>query len=136
MKLTYQLNTGGYLWCARGSELDIKDAKWIVDPKKINWEKYNAVSFSMYGNKTGDVAFDFKDAGGELHRFIIKDDFKGWKEIVIPFSSLKARGDWQPQSADGNKILDFPVKSCQFEPKTAGEGVLYFDCMKLVNTKK
>ena len=135
LKLKYTLNKGGYMWCAKGAGLDVLESAWQVDPAKIQWEKYDAIRFSMYGNKTGTVAFDLKDAGGELHRFMVKDDFAGWKEITIKFSDFIARADWQPQTADGNKTLDFPVKSFQWEPKTVGSGELYFDCMRLVNTK-
>ena len=63
---------------------------------------------------------------------MVKDDFEGWKEMVIPFTSFIARGDWQPDTADGNRKLDFPVQSYQFEPKTVGSNVLYFDCVTLV----
>jgi len=131
LKLQYTLEAGGYMWCARGYGLDVLNAVWEKDFQTIPWDQYNAIGFQMYGNQTGTVAFDIKDAGGELHRYLIQDDFSGWKEIVIPFSQFKAREDWQPQSADGNKKLDFPVKSFQWEPKSVGQGVLYFDCVRV-----
>jgi len=132
LQMQYALEAGGYMWCARGYGLDVLNAVWEKDFQKIAWDRYNAIGFQMYGNQTGTVAFDIKDAGGELYRYLIQDDFTGWKEIVIPFSQFKARADWQPQSADGNKTLDFPVKSFQWEPKSVGQGVLYFDCVKLL----
>jgi hypothetical protein len=131
LKLQYTLEAGGYMWCARGYGLDVLNAVWEKDFQKVSWDQYNAIGFQMFGNQTGTVAFDLKDAGGELHRYLVQDDFSGWKEIVIPFSKFKAREDWQPQSADGNKQLDFPVKSFQWEPKSVGQGVLYFDCVRL-----
>ena len=132
LKMQYTLEAGGYMWCARGYGLDVLNAVWETDFQKIPWGEYNAIEFEMFGNQTGTVAFDLKDAGGELHRFMIQDDFTGWKQIVIPFTQFKPRGDWQPQSADGNQQLDFPVKSFQWEPKSIGSGVLYFDCVQLL----
>ena len=134
LRLSYELNSGGYMWCARGSNLDAgESARWLVDPLKIRWDAYDAISFWMVGANSGTLAFDVKDAGGELHRFIVQDDSTGWREVVIPFDRFAAREDWQPQTADGNNKLDFPVMSYQWEPKTTGKGTLIFDCVKLVN---
>lgn len=138
LKLTYELKPQGYMWVARGQNLDVKSAaKWLVEPKDIDWEKYNALSVYVYGaNNGGIIAFDIKDAGGEMWRFIIADDFSGWKEISCPFSAFFVRQDWQPQTAVTNKTLDFPLMSFQFEPRLPGKGVYYFDCVKLVKLRQ
>lgn len=138
MKIEYELKPSGYMWIARGYNLDVKGAaKWLVEPKGINWRRYNAISLQMYGtNSGGAVAFDIKDAGGEIWRFIIDDDFTGWKEIICPFKDFFARKDWQPDIATKNEILDFPVMSFQFEPRLPGKGIYYFDCVKLIKAKK
>ena len=39
--------------------------------------------------------------------------------------------DWQPDDAVKNGVLDFPLKSFQFEPRTPGEGVIYIDKVEL-----
>lgn len=135
LKLIYELKPSGYMYCARGFGLDVKDAVWRVKPQKINWAKFDAFSIYMYGNKSGVVAFDIKDAGGEYYRYIIKNDFHGWKEIVCPFSGFFVREDWQPPTADGNGILDFPIMSFQWEPRLPGKGILYFDCVKVIKIK-
>jgi hypothetical protein len=133
LKLAYDLDAAGYMFCARGFGLDALEAnKWSKEPSKINWNRYQGFSFMMFGQKNGKVAFDVKDSGGEMWRIILDDDVEGWKEVVIPFSALTAREDWQPESAARNKILDFPIKSYQWEPRAPGKGVLYFDCVKLV----
>jgi hypothetical protein len=137
MKIEYTLKTSGYMWVARGFNLDVEGAgQWLVKPEEIPWRRYNAIRLSMYGRDSpGVVAFDIKDSGGEMWRFLLDDDFQGWKEIVCPFSQFFVRGDWQPDTADNNEVLDFPIMSFQFEPRLPGSGVYYFDCIALTNVK-
>ncbi|UCD15530.1 MAG: hypothetical protein JSV34_00315 [Candidatus Omnitrophota bacterium] len=134
LKLDYDLKPSSYMWIARGYNLDVAGAaKWLVKPSEVAWEKYNAISIYMYGgNSDAVIAFDIKDAQGEFWRFIIDDDFGGWKEIICPFSQFFVRGDWQPESATRNEVLDFPIMSFQFEPRMPGEGRCNFDCVKVV----
>jgi hypothetical protein len=42
------------------------------------------------------------------------------------------RDDWQPDGADKNGQIDFPIKVCQFEPLPGSKGTLYFDTVELV----
>jgi len=137
LRLDYDLKPGGYMWVARGYDLDVKGASsWVVKPDDIKWKRYNALSLYMYGSNTGGViAFDVKDSQGELWRFLLDDDFKGWRKIICPWNEFFVRGDWQPQDANKNEILDFPIKSFQFEPRLAGKGVYYFDCVQAVKCK-
>jgi hypothetical protein len=128
LKVVYDAVAGGYMWVARGYGLDAKNSFWLVKPEAIAWDTYNTISFYMYGNDSKTrLAFDVKDNGNEIWRFQVTDDFKGWKRIVCPFSGFYARDDWQPDSADKNATLDFPIKSCQFEPLPEAKGTLYFD---------
>ena len=138
LKVEYILKPSGYMWVARGYNLDVEGAGvWSVVPEEVPWNLYNTISVYMYGRNTdGIIAFDIKDAGGELWRFILDDNFSGWKEMVCPFSQFFVRTDWQPQSADYNKVLDFPIMSFQFEPRMPGGGVFYFDSVKLLHLKK
>jgi len=136
LKIVYKLKPSGYMWVARGFNLDVENAHWVVKPEEINWHRYNAVSLYMYGaNSGGVVAFDIKDKGREMWRALIDDDFSGWKEITIPFNEFFPRKDWQPNDADNNEVLDFPIMSFQFEPRLPGEGVYYFDCVKIIRKK-
>jgi beta-glucosidase len=134
LKVVYDAVSGGYMWVARGEGLDAKNAGWLVKPATIDWSKYNAFSFYMYGSDSkAKVAFDIKDNGGEIWRFMTEDNFKGWKEIICPFTDFFARGDWQPDAADKNAKLDFPIQSYQFEPRPQAKGTLYFDTVELIN---
>ena len=125
------------MWIARGFNLDVKGAaQWLVKPEEINWKEYNALAISMYGDNSGGViAFDIKDAGGEMWRYLLDDDFKGWKNISCSFSEFFPRKDWQPQDAQVNELLDLPIMSFQFEPRLPGKGTYYFDCVKLIRVK-
>jgi len=108
----------------------------LVGVKDIEWGKFNAISFYMYGSDSKTkIAFDIKDGGSEMWRFMLEDNFQGWQRIICPFSEFFARGDWQPDSADKNAVLDFPVKSFQFECLPEAKGSLYFDSVELVSTQ-
>lgn len=134
LKLTYDLKPSGYMWVARGFNLDVKGAaRWIVKPEEVKWKKYKALNFSMYGSKDGGmVAFDIKDAGGEIWRFLLDGKFEGWKEMFCPITEFFVRNDWQPQNAEKNGVMDFPIMSFQFEPRLPGQATYYFDSMKVM----
>ncbi len=133
IKVTFDAVSGGYIWIARGFGLDAKNTAWLIKPENIPWKDYSAISFYMYGNDSKTkVAFDIKDNGNEIWRYVTEDNFKGWKQIVCPFKDFVVRDDWQPDSADKNAVLDFPLKSYQFEPRPAAKGTLYFDQVELI----
>jgi hypothetical protein len=133
LKVKFDAVSGGYMYIAKGFGLDAKNAAWMVKQGSINWKDYNALAFYMYGSDSkARIAIDVKDNGNELWRYIFEDNFKGWKQIVCPFSQFFARGDWQPQNADKNATMDFPLKSYQFEPLPIAKGTLYFDDVELV----
>jgi len=133
LKVVYDTVKGGYIYVSRGTGLDAKNANWSINPTDIKWEEYNAISFYVYGTDSkANIAFDIKDNGGEIWRFITQDDFKGWKRVVCNFDKFVVRDDWQPESADKNGKLDFPIKIFQFEPLAESKGTLYFDTVELV----
>ncbi|MCM8757489.1 MAG: hypothetical protein NC900_03275 [Candidatus Omnitrophica bacterium] len=133
IKVDFKAKEGGYMWVARGFDLDASNSQWLVNPQDINWPDYYAISFYMYGTDSkADVVLDIKDKGSEMWRFLFKDDFSGWKRIICPFDKFFSRTDWQPDSSDRNGILDFPLKSYQFEILPSAEGTLYFDKVELV----
>lgn len=133
IKIIYNAAPGGYMWIARGFDLDAKNAQWPIKPQDIDWSRYSSISFYMYGSDSkARIAFDIKDNGNEMWRFMVEDNFKGWKRITCPFDEFFARGDWQPNNADKNATLDFPIKSFQFEPRPEAKGTVYFDDVTLL----
>lgn len=132
LKLAYDAVSGGYIWVAKGFDLDARNTAWLLKPEEIDWNKYNALSFYMYGGDSkAEIAFDIRDSGNEMWRFMVEDNFSGWKRITCPFSEFFARGDWQPNNADKNAELDFPLKSFQFEPRPEAKGTIYIDYVEL-----
>ncbi|MFH1441668.1 MAG: carbohydrate binding domain-containing protein [Candidatus Omnitrophota bacterium] len=133
LKVVFDAIPGGYMWIARGYGLDAKNSVWLLRPETIDWGKYKGISFYMYGSNSGTVvAVDIKDAGGELWRYLVTDHFKGWQKVECLFSDFSVRSDWQPDSADNNGQLDFPVKSYQFEVLPEAKGAVYFDDVELI----
>jgi len=133
IKVVYDAVKGGYIYAARGFGLDASNANWLVKPEDIKWVEYSAISFYMYGTDSkAQVAFDIKDNGSEIWRYIVTDDFTGWKKIVCGFDKFTLRADWQPQNADNNGKIDYPIKIFQFEPMSESKGTLYFDTVELV----
>ncbi|MCM8795200.1 MAG: hypothetical protein NC928_00700 [Candidatus Omnitrophica bacterium] len=133
LKVVYDAIPGSYMWIARGFDLDASNAGWLIKPQEINWQDYQAVSFYMYGNNSGaQVAFDVKDSGDEMWRFMFEDNFKGWRQIICSFSDFFVRTDWQPANSDKNSTIDFPLKSFQFEPRPEAKGIVYFDKVELI----
>ncbi|MCA9401016.1 MAG: hypothetical protein KC713_05280, partial [Candidatus Omnitrophica bacterium] len=57
-----------------------------------------------------------------------------WQTIQAPFNKFTSREDWQPQTATVDQVMDFPLKSFQFEPKKSGKGELFIDCVFLVDS--
>jgi hypothetical protein len=133
LKVNFYAVNGGYMWVARGFGLDAKNSSWLVKPENIKWKDYSAIAFYMYGSDSKtDIAFDIKDNGGELWRCMVSDNFKGWKQVVCKFNDFVPLSYWQPDNADKNEKLDFPLKSYQWEPRPVAKGVLYFDEVKLL----
>ena len=133
LKVVYDAVPGGYIYVARGTGLDAKNANWKINPADVKWEDYSAISFYLYGaDSKAKIAFDIKDNGGEIWRFMLEDNFKGWKQIICRLDKFMVRDDWQPENADKNGQLDFPIKIFQFEPLPESKGTLYFDTVELV----
>lgn len=138
IKLDYDSVSGGYMWVARGYKLDVKGAdRWLKRPEEIVWSDYSSLSFYMYGSNSGSsIAVDIADSDFELFRFMVKDDFQGWKQIVCPFDKFFSRGDWQPDKAETNAELDFPINSYRFEPRSITKGLIYIDYVHLIRDER
>jgi hypothetical protein len=133
LKLDFDAVSGGYMYVARGQGLDAMNTGWLVNPDDIKWKDYKGFSFYMHGsNSKGKVAFDIKDNGNELWRFIVEDNFEGWQQVFCYFDQFAARNDWQPESSDKNGVINFPIRVFQFEPLPPLKGTIYLDTVELV----
>ena len=133
LRVKYKSVPSGYMWVARGYDLDVKGAsKWLKRPERIDWKKVKSISFFIYGDGKGtQIAFDIRDKNKEYWRCMFTDDTVGWRRVECPLDKFFARSDWQPDDAIVNGVLDFPIKSFQFEPRTPGEGAFYVDTVEL-----
>lgn len=93
-----------------------------------DWTGYSKLKLWVYGSKSGRrFNIDLEEKGKEQCRYTITDDFEGWKEFVIKLSEFLPRTDWQPNDADKNGKLDFPLKTIQFFTSASFGSTLYFD---------
>lgn len=136
IKLVFFAMPGGWMWCARGYNIDVKGAAaWLVKPDNIKWNDYDTISFWWKGTGSGKIlAFDIIDAKKEYFRFTVKDESTEWKQIIAPFKDFAVRTDWQPATAVKNGVLDFPIMTYQFEPRPRNEAEWNFDKVELINT--
>jgi beta-glucanase (GH16 family) len=100
-----------------------------------NWSDYDAISFWFYGQNSG---FDFtvevqdgSDAVVERFHATFTDDFTGWQQIVLPFSTF-FRGGFQDGGAPDNGFQLTQVAAWVF-PLPAGSGSYVLDEIALVN---
>jgi hypothetical protein len=65
----------------------------IYEPT-ADWSAYYGLSFWVYGsNSKGYVSFVVFDKSGEDYLYIIRDDFSGWKQFTLDFSTCFKTGD-------------------------------------------
>lgn len=100
----------------------------VVPPEKGDWTGMKTFRMWVYGSGSqARFNIDLEDAQKEQFRYTVTDDFKGWKELVIPLSDFKVRTDWQAPDAKINRKLDFPMMTVQFCTANLGNFTLYFD---------
>jgi beta-glucosidase len=100
----------------------------VVPKEKGNWTGMKTYRMWVYGSGSNSKFYvDLEDAQKEQFRYVLTDDFKGWKEIVIPLSDFKWRTDWQAPDAVLNKKFDFPMMTVQFCTANLANCTLYFD---------
>ena len=133
LKIEYDSVAGGYMWIARGYNLDVTGAaQWLSNPSDISWPKFKTISFYLFGEASNVlVALDIKDSQKEIFRFMFKDDKQGWSKITCPLGQFFSRSDWQPDDAQANSVMDFPITSFQFEVRTPHKGAICIDKVEL-----
>ncbi len=107
-----------------------------------DWTAHNALSFWLYGNSTGAAVqveiFDNRNPNlpgdsAERWYYRIDDDYDGWQEFTIPFSSFQRRTDWQPGGAPNDGLgLDAVSGYALGFPAGTGAQTTYLDDVRLV----
>jgi len=135
LKVTFDTSSGaGAAWVAKGLDLEeTPNSGWRVNPQDINWNKYFALSFYVYGsNSQNTVKLHIVDGGQEILEYVFKDDFTGWKDIICNFNDFYTSPSWQSKHAKKNGKIDFPIKSFSFLFPPKEKGTLYIDRAELV----
>ena len=91
---------GGFVWENTSAQISRIN---VILGDGFNVEFGTGSTVYVYGTDSkAKIAFDIKDNGAEIWRFITEDDFKGWKRVVCNFKKFLVRDDWQPENADKN----------------------------------
>lgn len=88
-----------------------------------DWSDYDAVSFWFYGADSGTIhEFEIQTASGDDRRATFVDNFSGWRQIILPFTTFGAGGAYDVTQVDNWVfILD------------GASGSLKLDALQLVN---
>ncbi len=100
----------------------------MVPADKNDWTGYTTLKLWVFGDGAGlAVRAYIEEGGGEQFVASFADDFKGWKEISLPFGGFKSRTDYQASDAKVDRVLQVDkVKTVQFDT-SSGSSVLYYD---------
>lgn len=110
-----------------------------VPEGKGDWTDMTTFKMWVYGsNSKKGYDIEINDANKELLLYPIKDNWEGWKQVVIPLKKFASRGDYQDSKAKINRKIDMPVKQIQFfnaNSNSGGSGkiTLYFDLLEVTN---
>lgn len=96
-----------------------------------DWSAFSGIQFIAAGGTKAKIRFELYDANGVSYEFIFIDDSAKGKLVIIPFTSLKARTDYQPATVDPDQPFSLvPVKTLNICP-LEGKGTITFSEMKL-----
>lgn len=109
----------------------------VVQPPKdqvFDWSSFRALSLWVFGTNSGQMfVVELNDKGEEHFRSpLITDDFTGWKQIVIPFEEFASRQDWQPENADIDLDITWPIKDFQPFASVGGAGYILIDLIEVI----
>lgn len=109
-----------------------------VPEEKGDWTGMTTFSLWIYGsNSKKGYDIEINDAGNELFIYPLKDNWEGWKQVIIPLNKFKSRSDYQAPKAKVNRKIDYPIKQIQFfnanNNSGSGQIVLYFDLFEVTN---
>lgn len=110
-----------------------------VPEGKGDWTGMTTFKLWIYGsNSKKGYDVEINDAGKELFLYPIKDNWEGWKQVIIPLKKFVSRSDYQDSKAKINRKIDYPIQQIQFfnaNNNSGGSGklVLYFDLFEVTN---
>jgi hypothetical protein len=118
MKLVYSVSSSGYA---------AVETRFAAGQ---DWSASKALRVWLYGAKTGHpFRIELYDAGSEQFEYIVPVTWRGWKQVIVNFTSF-TKSPSQPPGATQNDLLDLNgVKGLNFSPsyQSGTEGTLYVD---------
>lgn len=114
-------------------------AVYAVPEDKGDWTGMTTFKTWIYGsNSKKGYDIEISDAGKELFLYPVKDNWEGWKQVIIPLNKFVSRSDYQDSKAKVNRKIDMPIGQVQFfnaSNVTGGSGKLtvYFDLFEVTN---
>lgn len=115
--------------------------KYLLQPKgwlgatcdqfQEDWSAFTGLQFKVAGGTKAKIRLELYDANGVSYEAIFIDDSTKGKFVSIPFSSFKARTDYQPAGVDPDQPFSLvPVKTLNISP-LEGKGTIIFSEMRL-----
>ncbi|MEJ5309149.1 MAG: carbohydrate binding domain-containing protein [Anaerolineae bacterium] len=118
------------------------NGEWVSQ----DWSAYDGLRFWLYGNNTGKLIqveiFDNQALGStgdsaERYYTRIADDYTGWKQFHLPFSTFQRRTDWQPGGAPNDGLNLTEVSGYAFGlPAGTGAQTLYLDQVEIYGERE
>ena len=72
-----------------------------ISPLLQDWSNYDAVSFWFYGENSGTThEFEIQTVPNDDRRATFIDNFVGWRQIILPFSTFGAGGAYNVTQVD------------------------------------
>ncbi len=119
-----------------------ENGEWVSQ----DWSAYDGLRFWLYGNNTGGTIqveiFDNQALGSmgdsaERYYTRITDDYTGWKQFHLPFSTFQRRTDWQPGGAPADGLNLTEVSAYSFGlPAGTGPQTLYLDQVEIYGERE
>ena len=96
-----------------------------------DWSAFTGLQFKVAGATNAKIRLELYDGNGVSYEFLFVDDSAAGKLVTIPFSSFKARTDYQPADVDPDQPFSLvPVKTLNISP-LEGKGTIVFSEIKL-----
>ncbi|HQH38926.1 MAG TPA: CIA30 family protein [Anaerolineae bacterium] len=118
------------------------NGEWVSQ----DWSAYDGLRFWLYGNDTdGTIQVEIFDnqalgsMGDSAERYYtrITDDYTGWRQFHLPFSTFKRRTDWQPGGAPNDGLNLTEVSAYSFGlPAGTGPQTLYLDQVEIYGERE
>lgn len=98
----------------------------------MSWSSFSYIKYWIKGdNSNKEIRLEINDNGSERFEYKFRLNFTGWKQFVVPFSSLTRRTDWQPAGVPNDGLTLTGVEGLSFAPTQTGSYSFNVDTIKI-----